>query len=333
MQADALASMGMMDDVPYEEVVSALTRAVELAESAGLLAQAARAHANLGVALMDPEAAREHALRAAELHRQRGDVSAELFSRCNVARESLLLGDLSAAEEAFPLLQELADAVQEPGFMMPTYLALLELTLLYYRGELAEAIEGMRSLRGKAGQRDDLFHYDWLTWQLAGIFVVEQLGEEEEVEAILQELVDLGAQGRVSELSALCLLSVQRARQGEFKTARALVTAAQEKAAEQVESVWHWLPPYADAHLALAEGHWPEALAAFEVTVDMLGQGNWRWHRARTLVDWAEAHLARGEPGDRERGLELLREAEAEFEAMGADGYVERVRGRLEELG
>jgi hypothetical protein len=29
----------------------------------------------------------------------------------------------------------------------------------------------------------------------------------------------------------------------------------------------------------------------------------------------------------------LLREAEAEFEAMGAHGYVERVKERLEELG
>jgi hypothetical protein len=80
-------------------------------------------------------------------------------------------------------------------------------------------------------------------------------------------------------------------------------------------------------------GRWPEALAAFEAGVDALGRRKLRWHRARTLIDWAEAHLARGEPRDHERALELLREAEAEFEAMGAHGYVERVKGRLEELG
>ena len=83
----------------------------------------------------------------------------------------------------------------------------------------------------------------------------------------------------------------------------------------------------------MAEGHWPEALAAFEATVDTLGRTNLRWRRARTLIDWAGAHLARGESGDRERAEELLREAEAEFETMGAHGYVERVKGRLEELG
>lgn len=75
----------------------------------------------------------------------------------------------------------------------------------------------------------------------------------------------------------------------------------------------------------MAEGRWAEALAAFEATVDTLGRTNLRWHRARTLIDWAGAHLARGESGDRE--------ADAEFEAMGAHGYVEWVKGRLEELG
>jgi hypothetical protein len=63
-----------------------------------------------------------------------------------------------------------------------------------------------------------------------------------------------------------------------------------------------------------------------------LDRANQRWHRARTLIDWAEAHLARGEPGDRERARDLLREAEAEFEAMPAARYVQRVKARLQEL-
>jgi tetratricopeptide (TPR) repeat protein len=127
---------------------------------------------------------------------------------------------------------------------------------------------------------------------------------------------------------------VQRARQGEPEAARHLLSEAQEQAAEQgnlVESEPHL--SWAEANLAMAEGRWAEALAAFEATVDAQGRTKERWYRARTLVDWAEAHLARGESGDRERAEELLREAEAEFEAMGAHGYVERVKGRLRELG
>jgi hypothetical protein len=75
----------------------------------------------------------------------------------------------------------------------------------------------------------------------------------------------------------------------------------------------------------------PAPLAAFEATVDTLSSRKLRWRRARTLIDWAEAHLAPGEPGDRERAGELLREAEAEFEAMPAPLYVERVKARLKE--
>ena len=92
-----------------------------------------------------------------------------------------------------------------------------------------------------------------------------------------------------------------------------------------------WLS-WTEAKLAKAEGSWRKALAAFEKTVDTMGRRKWRWHRARTLMEWAEAYLGRGEPGDRERALELLREAESEFEVMGAHGWVERVRGRLAQL-
>jgi hypothetical protein len=135
-------------------------------------------------------------------------------------------------------------------------------------------------------------------------------------------------------VEARSLQSVQRARQGEHEAARHLLSEAQEQAAEQ-GTIAEWEPDlsWAEANLAMAEGHWAEALAGFEATVDTLGRTNLHWRRARTLIDWAEAHLARGESGDRERARELLREAEAEFEAMGAHGYVERVKGRLEELG
>jgi hypothetical protein len=135
-------------------------------------------------------------------------------------------------------------------------------------------------------------------------------------------------------IPARTLLSVQRARQGEPEAARQLLAGAHEQAAVLGQLVlWEPYLLWAEAHLAMAGGRWPEALAAFEAGVDALGLRKLRWHRARTLVDWAEAHLARSESGDRERAGELLREAEAEFEAMPAPLYVQRVKARLEELG
>jgi hypothetical protein len=217
---------------------------------------------------------------------------------------------------------------------MTAFLRLAEVMLLRYRGDLPEAIEGLRSIRTWASLKGNLQGLALVDEALAGVYVWEEVGEkDEDAETILQEALDLRRRGLGRAVLTCCLLSLLRARQGEPEAARHLLAEAREQAAER-DGTAYWEPNllWAEANLAMAEGHWSEALAAFEATVDTLGQTNLRWRRARTLVDWAEAHLARGEPGDRERGLELLREAEAEFEAMGAHGYVDRVKGRLEEL-
>jgi hypothetical protein len=130
-----------------------------------------------------------------------------------------------------------------------------------------------------------------------------------------------------------CLLSVLRARQGETEAARHLLAKAHERADERGEfGFWEPYLGWAEANLAMAEGRWPEALAAFEAEAEALDDRNLRWQRARTLTDWAEAHLARGESGDRRSAGKLLRQAEAEFEAMGAPIYAGQVRARLDEV-
>jgi predicted ATPase len=332
VQAEALTTLGILPGLPYEEAVSVLTRAVEVAESAGLLDQAARAHNNLGVQLNDAQAAREHFLRAAELARQRGEILGELCYACNAAIRSIVLGDLVEVEEMLPSLRQLLDAAETPG-VAALWFGSLEAWLFRCRGELMEAIAKLQALRTEARAAGDLQWLRELSLRLAEIYLWEEVEEEEEIEAILQEILDLGEWSMRILGRARCLLSVQRARQGKPAAARHLLAAAHEQAAGQAGSfVESWLS-WAEAHLALDDGYWPEALAAFEAGVDALGCGKWRWYRARTLIDWAEAHLARGESGDHERAQELLREAEAEFEAMGAHGYVKRVKGRLEELG
>jgi tetratricopeptide (TPR) repeat protein len=333
VQAEALSTLGVLPGMAYQEAVTALTRAVELAESGGLLDQAARAHNNLGVALIDPESAREHFLRAANLARQRGEIISELFSGVNAAEEALSLGDLAAVEETLPSMRQLLDAVEKPG-IAALNLRGLEVMLLRYRGELAAAIEGLQALRTEAREAGDLQALASLNTQLPLIWTWEGFGEEEEVEAALQEALELGERGWPTAVIARCLLSIRHSHQGAVAEARRLLSEARERADEHGGCAnWSHYLFWTEANLAMAEGHWPEALAACEATANDLGRRKQRWYRARILVDWAEAHLARGESGDRVRAQELLREAEAEFEAMGAHGYVERVKARVEQLG
>jgi hypothetical protein len=333
VQAEALTTLGILPDVPYEESVSTLTRAVELAESAGLLDQAARAHNNLSVRLNDAHVAREHVRRAAELDRQRGEILGELFYAYRAAELSLYLGDLAEVEGELPSLRRLLDEVAESG-MMALRMRLLEVLLLRYRGELAEAIEGLDSLRTEAREAGDLQALVFLDAELARLQIWEEVGEGKELEAMLQELLDFDERGMATAVEGHYLLSMLRARQGETEAARHHLAKAHERAAERGEfGLWEPYLGWAEAHLALAEGHWPEVLSAFEAVAGAQDDRNLRWQRARTLIDWAEAHLARAESGDRGRAGELLREAEAEFEAMGALIYAERVKERLQELG
>ena len=334
VRAEALTTLGILPSLSYEESVSTLTQAIELAESAGLLEQAARAHNNLGSALIDREVSREHFARAAELDRQRGEIVGEFFYRFNAVECSLQLGDLAAAEGAFPLLQQLAEAAEEPGFLIATRLRALEFQLLRLRGELAKAIEGLQSLRAEFRAAGDLQALAELSAGLGFVYISEGVGSEEEIQAILQELLDLGERGMGTGVLAQCLESVRRTHRGELEAARNLLASAREQAAEQGELVlWEPYLSWAEASVALAEGQWPEALTAFKATYDSLGHVKARWYQARILIDWAEAHLARGEPGDRTRAGQLLQEAQAEFEAMGAQGYIERVKARLAQLG
>jgi tetratricopeptide (TPR) repeat protein len=329
VQAEALTTLGILPGQPYEEAMSGLTRAVELAESHGLLDQAARAHNNLGVLQRDVQAGREHFLRAAELDRHRGEILGELFYKYNAAYRLLFLGELAEFEETLPKLWQLLDTVGEPG-LMTANLRTLEALILRYRGELVEALEELKSLREDARAAGDLQSLAYLSAELAMVSVWEDVGEDEDVEATLKETLYLGERGMRTEVLALCLLSVRHARQGDQEAARHLLARAHEQTPQLYGEPFL---PWAKAELALAEGHWSAALSAFETTVETLGQQNLRWYRARTLIEWANAHLARGASGDRERVEELLREAQAEFEAMGAHGYVDRVTARLETLG
>lgn len=334
VQAEALITLGTLRDQPAEQALAFLSRAVELAEAHELLAHAARAHNNLGVHLGfhlgDQLAAQEHFLRAAEHACRRGAIAQELFYLTNAATIAFQR-DLDFVDRQLPRLRYLLEATVDPG---PASLLLrgLEALLSLARGDTVTGIQGLQSVRSEARQRGDLQTLAF-TDNIAAEALLD-LGQVEEATSALFEAIDIGDRGlSYGGVWPRCCLSAIRARQGQLEQARRILSEAHKQTAEGGDRTWDrlWLPA-GEAHIAAAAGEWPAAWAAFQTAAEGFAQAGNRWYHARLLSQWAEGRLARGEAGDRDRARELLRQAAAEFETLGAPAYAARMQARLAHL-
>jgi tetratricopeptide (TPR) repeat protein len=335
LQTEALITLAMPPAHTSQEAVALLERAVELAEGAGLLPQAARAEFNLGAIytyrLVDLGFARTHYLRAVELHRQTGSVVWELLSRIEATTVTLFQGMLVAAEQELVALRQLAAAAPDPG-MAALSLSGLEVQFLRMRGKLAEAAGRWHAVRAEAAAAGDLATLAFVGARLADVQF--DMGNEREAEAAARQAIHAAEQLPLLNIDASSDLIVWCARSGELELGRSLLSRAREQAAVAGE-----LTPFdaaalaiAEALLAAAEERWPEALAAFEGVAAEGRRLGIHWYTAWIEREWAEALLARGEPGDREQALSLLGQAAAEFEEIGAPFYAEQAKRRMDEL-
>jgi tetratricopeptide (TPR) repeat protein len=334
VRVDVLTTQAVLPGQSLEETIAALTSAVEIAESAELLLQAGRAHQNLGYWLGwyigDFRAAQEHFRRVAELDRQRGDVEGELFSTSSAIAMLMSQGAFSEAREELSSLRRLLDDIHDPGKGVSN-LHGNEAMLLRYRGDLAEAVKRLRSLRKEALAAGDLQGLSATDAELGE--ALWEFGKEEEAQAVLLEAIAIGEQGLFPPIVLYCELSMCHSRRGDIGAAQGLLSKALDADSMLGASMLHdGYLSLAEAHLAVAEGEWSQAWDNFDSTATSWARIGYRWYRARALREWAEAHLTCGKPGDRERARELLREAEAEFENMGVSYYAAQARALLEEL-
>jgi tetratricopeptide (TPR) repeat protein len=332
LQAEALITLAVAPGQTPQEEMALLKRAIELAEAAGLLPQAARAEGNLGSAyllrILDLGSARAHFLRAAELYRQTGSVVMELLARLDAAMVTLVQGMLVDAEQELLALRQLAAAVPDPG-LAALSLSGLEVQLLRYQGQLTEAAAEWQVLRAEAAAAGDLWYLHFFAARLADVYF--EMGNEREAEAAAGEAMRANEQLPLLDLDSTCDLIVWRAKRGELETARSLLSRVRQQitASGEVTPFDANSLTFTEPFLAAAEGRWPEALAAFERATAECRRFGVRWWLGRMLCEWAEALLARGEPGDREPALSLLGQAAAEFEAIGAPYYAEQAKRRM----
>ena len=343
VQADALATMGMLYDAEPEIAIEALTGAIELAESNDLPYQASRAHTNLAYlqfsAMADFWTAREHNRRAAELSRQRGSVTSEILSLGNAAHLSLLLGDFSEAEETLSYLRRLQNLVDDPG-TVSTHILIGEAGLLRYHGALDEAVRLLRICQSDARRQSNLEDLSAANVDLAEALLESAVPSREsqspvgpifeEAERALKEAIEISERAGWTSVRARCLLAMATGIQGDMEGARQILAETWESASpppSRFDGLWL---DWAEGMMARVEGDWTEALAAFERAANTAAALGVRWWWAHGLQSWAAVHSARGEPSDLERARALLLEAGTVLRELNVPHYVDLSESRLQ---
>ncbi|HJW90490.1 MAG TPA: AAA family ATPase, partial [Anaerolineales bacterium] len=339
VQADALATVGILKLVSPEEALAALTRSAELAEDYGLLIIATRAHINLGsekrkVSGLTAEA-NQHFARAYAISQQRGVPQEQFFTLVNLAGISCEAGDFTEVEAAIPVLESLADMLLDPG-QARSEIRFLRALLIGYRGSWEEALSLMNSCLEVARKRGNLqLELYLLNSMVSGML---ELGDWEkpvdwaEAEAAARQAVELGQRGLGDFHWPLCLLSMVLSRQGRLEEAHQKFEVAKQTLTDE-PSIYNTLTlNWVEANLAVAATRWEAALKAYETCLGELEHLNQRWHHARLLLVWGETLIKRGDSNDLEKAQALLGEAEAKFVELAAAQYVQRVQAQVNRL-
>jgi serine phosphatase RsbU (regulator of sigma subunit) len=340
IEADTLATLGILSGISAEESLDALRKAVEISEANNLYMVAMRAHHNLGTMLRawlgDNETAMAHFRRGAELGQLRGVAAEELMASLSYIGCLFGPGRLKEIEAELPHLEELAGMISNPGPSLEA-IKFTRAALVGYRGDWNSALviyrECLEEARRSQNLESEMNLMNELSWVLLELNRWGTLAELDEVETILLDAsMHIEQNDSNEKMWIYPCMALLRVRQGRLDDAHDLMKKSQ---AESIRSpsIWNtYLQGIANTELACVERKWSEALAMVEETANMEERHGFRLNRAKTLLSWADIHIQRGEPADHERAQALLWESLALFNEMEVGYFPEIIKARLKEV-
>ncbi len=337
VQADALATLGILAGVQPEESLAVLRKAVELAEANGLMNVAMRAHINLGSMtrawLADNEAALQHFRRSAELGRLRGVASEELLGLSSYVSCLFSPGRLTEIESELPGLEALVMQIPNPAPMMIT-VKFIKGVLESFKGDWDGAIsilwQCLDEYREQQNQESVIATLDELSWLILEKHKWGETADLDIVETLLQEALKVVDQDNSNErLWVYPRLAILRARQGRLVEAQELLEKARKGMVKQ-HSVWDdRLTGEGEVEVAAATQNWNDAIPTMEKLARMEQRLGYRAPAAISLVSCADLLIKRGSTDDLEDAQTFIRQALAELNQMGIGHYPEIAQGML----
>ncbi|MGD8752865.1 MAG: hypothetical protein PVG14_15640, partial [Anaerolineales bacterium] len=272
--------------------------------------------------------------RAIELSKKIG--SRDTVYLRNALVNSLSLGELALVEEALTGLEQMIRGTSNSVQYEQLYNRIRD-RLMAIRGQWLDALQILRNMRQVVSEREDLQDVFIYSFSIAEILIelnrLDELGDLSEAEASLKTCIEIADRGLKSKVEPRCLLCSVSARQGRFKDARQLLAEVLEMAGPE-PTIWDEVRiKSAQAELAYLEKRWEDSINAFEATASILAKMEARPRWARTLMLWADVHIARAETGDKEQAEDLLRQALEAYQDMEIPYWVNLVEEKLEALG
>jgi serine phosphatase RsbU (regulator of sigma subunit) len=337
LEADALATLGILAGVEPEESLSSLEKAAQLAEENGFLQVATRAHINLGTMertwKMDNESALRHYRRSAELGKMRGVVSEEFIALESYVSCLFTPGRLKEVETEMPNLEGLVKQLPDPEPMAVT-IDFLKGVLIMYKGDWDKAIAIYRQClqiyleqKNQESIFNSLLEVAWILLEKKRWGEPSDLTEAEILISKAIEMVE--NESSTEKIFAYPYMVILKARQGKPDEATSWMEKSNQRMPER-HSTWDDRNLIQSTlEIAAARKDWDRAIEQVEKLVQLDQRLGFRIFHSRNLLSWADLLISRNNPGDLENAQVLLNQALDEYAQMGIGHYPEIARGRL----
>lgn len=330
VQADSLATLGILNILSPEEAERSLEQAVELSESAGLLVTAIRAHTNLGTTYhkkgMLKESAEQFA-RGRELARRVGFYIWEFDQAVSLLDIKMDIGELAfVGEEITPLIE----TIPELPSTSPSAVWAYVIESRYYRliGDWETALKKIadcyKFIQNKGMQKN----LPWVSVPYALVLIeMDRLDEAEKI--IAEELLMDQQPDELQHLITRLLLCSLKIKQGDPAEARRVIDNIQNQELDRSDWLVDPLIMQSEAGVLASEQRWSEAFTLYQNVCDRFSGYGAYWWQAYALLQFGDAQAACADPESISQAKQLYTWALDLFTKMPSEGYIRITQEKL----
>jgi serine/threonine protein kinase/tetratricopeptide (TPR) repeat protein len=333
VQAETLATLGVLPNQTFEQKRSHLMHAIGIAEGERLWATAARAHLNMGGQLQEfgeMQTARAHFLNAYEYALKMGNISWSHDFLAAACEASMDLGDFDYVEEALTKLHSLVDSMPNRE-NSALYDRMLESQLLSLKGEWEKSLALIEE------QEETIANFSdegiKVRYEIIRANSLSETGRSMDAKQILQQII-YEPDGKLIEdyISIASLLIRAYLLSDDVVSAEQLLKQIEVKE-QHVDSNLHKIHVlFMQAQVASAKRTNDEAIMLYKQLLEFVDQYHLRWIQGLAYLGLSETLINRGEPDDIQEAQSELKLAVQLFHEINAPGYQKMAEKILQQM-